>query len=212
MHQYTQQSSFTHLHFHLCVEPLIKATALEAAALTHFPDLSNILKERLISWFQPYMSTQALEGSNQHPSLITTEIFTILGLRCWRLRGAILLPHRLRVGPFSGLSFHRRRWMSISCRKICIYCKCMPPLTHTLSHLKAYFGQTFSLTRAMQLVDHWAIAMSQREGRITLGELGLPETSLGKNLQILIWISPEPLCSHIPQGNGHFYCCMMGKI
>lgn len=109
-------------------------------------------------------------------------------------------------GPFSCLSFHRRRWTSISCRKICIYCKCMPPLTHTVSHLKAYFGQTFSLTRAMQLVDHWAIAMSQREGRITLGGLGLLETSLGKNLQILIWISPEPLCSHIPQGNGLFYC------
>lgn len=54
----------------------------------------------------------------------------------------------------------------------------------------------------MQLIDHWAIAMSQREGRVTLGELRLLETSLSKKLPILTWISPEALCSHVLQGNG----------
>lgn len=121
----------------------------------------------------------------------------------WGNPSATKAPQRLWMGPFSRLPFQGRGWMSISCRRICIYSKCLPPLAHSLTP-----GGTFQskclLTNVCNAASRPLGYSNELERRQNHSWWVMSRQAGARNSKAFwVWVSPEPLCSHILQGDGH---------
>lgn len=150
----------------LCSTSLASYSAASSSAKSHPADLSDILR-RGWSHVSRYIC-QLFSWGKQAPLKLThTDLhnsWSPVREAPWDNPSATMAIQCLWIGLFSYLPIRRGRWMSITC-------KCLPSL-HTAPHPKAHSSPSgFSLTRAVQPVDRWAIAMSWSEGRVTRGEL-----------------------------------------